>query len=112
MLSTFPRLVLHHPFIVYVLLHIFFSFVLVIPSSHHLLLHLLLHLPPPPPPPPPSLIAQVTQGNVVKPFEGFQAYMNSKNYKEPEDGGQYGGRPAKLDSGRNVDSDEDDNFVL
>ena len=38
--------------------------------------------------------------------------MNSKNYKEPEDGGQYGGKPAKPDSGRNVDSDEDDNFVL
>jgi hypothetical protein len=34
--------------------------------------------------------------------------MNSKNYKEPEDGGQYGGRPAKPDSGRNVDKDRSD----
>ena len=43
-----------------------------------------------------NTLAQFTHGNVIKPFLAFKAFMDSKDYKEPENGGQYGAKHLKM----------------
>ena len=65
-----------------------------------------------PPHPPRSFPPQTVGGIVTKPFEEFIAFMSSKNYVEPENGGKYGataagGGESKVDEGGD-DAGEDD----